>query len=90
MLIPRPKVGELVWFDGLQGMVPCKIIAIRMVYDGGYPEPTRPLIDLKVTAKRYPYDRGHIIEGMTWWHVVPRKAYRPNRGQMIKAYRFID
>lgn len=75
----------LAYYDGLRGLIPVKIVAVREARGG-------LLFTLRVTGKRYPYDRGDVFEGSAHT-TVPRAAIIRRCGSpfpRIGAYRWRD
>lgn len=82
---PRCRVlrtGALAYYDSMQGMLPCKVLAIRpnVLVAHGEPAPdcdgapsSRQMVTVRLTAKRGPWDKGEVLEA--WGlRVVPRDA----------------
>lgn len=71
------KIGSLAYIDGFNGLVPCKVIAIKRIVDRA---PSLRMTDctVKVTARRYGYKLGEIVTYSASL-VVPRKSVYRSR-----------
>lgn len=73
-ITPTLRMNDLCYYDGMIGLVPCKLIGAERDSRGYV------TVRLKVTAKRGPYDRGSIIETVTRY-AIPRSAVYVRGGQ---------
>lgn len=78
------RVGALAYFDGLHGLVPCKVLRI----DGPSGRASSAqLVTFRVTAARGHWPRGEIST-TCGLHVLPRAARYKRRGSPFYRIRF--
>jgi hypothetical protein len=89
------KLGKLVYFDSVTGMIPCKLINIKAITSDQKPIDETKVANsgvqctVKITShanKAFKY--GEIIETLSL-HVVPRNKYS-HRNNRIKTYTIGD
>jgi len=82
-LRPVLRVGDLAYYDSMQGMIPCRVLGLRGESGAAGSQSSARV---KTTAVRNGWPRGTEFD--TWTlHVVPRGAYFPRRyGAKIGFY----
>ena len=76
----RFKIGELVYYDSMRGLVKGKIISLDWNDDITL-TPNSQKITVKVTSKNHPvYKHGELIESSRLW-IIPRDRVYIRSGQ---------
>jgi hypothetical protein len=78
------KKGDLVYFDTLKsGLVPCKVLEMHEEHvDLGYSQHVNRTVTVKVTADRYAYPKGMVVQ-TALHHVIERSRVYVRDGRIL-------
>lgn len=77
------KSGDLAFYDGLTGLIPCKVLSIKGPSGNAS---SGQSISIRITARAYGYTKGETMYGIWGLHVIPRKSVNGRYRNRIRPY----